>query len=121
MAKAWRDILKKMEVSHQQKEEWEEKHPPITRISSQEADNKRNLQFVGEKAVTCNLPCHGQCIPNEYNHAQGIVNVFRMGIIVKGWENPEEGSPLYFAGTCDLTNGKICVATDEKLRRSVER
>lgn len=63
MAKKWRQVLEKMETEHEKRVDWEETHPPITRVSKQEA-------------VTCNLPCHGNHIPREYDHSQGVVNVF---------------------------------------------
>ena len=121
MAKMWRQVLERAEAEHVKKMEWEEAHPPITLISKQNADGKREIQPVGNDAVTCNLPCHGDCIPREYSHEKGMVNVFNRGISVEGYEDPEEGSASYFATTCDLTDGKLCVATDEILRRAIER
>lgn len=121
MAKKWRQVLERAEAEHEKRMDWEETHPPITRVSKQEADGKRNIQAVGQEAVTCDLPCHGNHIPREYDHTAGIVNVFRKNISVKGWENPPEGDSAYFGTTCDLTRGKVCVATDERLRKAIER
>lgn len=121
MAKSWRLILERVEREGQKKMEWEEEHPAITRISTQEADEKRRIQNVGQEGVTCDLPCHGNNIPETYSHSRGMVNVFERGIRVEGWENPEEGEASYFGSTCNLTNGKVCVATDERLRRAIEQ
>ena len=121
MTKQWRQVLGELETKHKNRMKWEEEHPPITRVSTQEADGKRRIQAVGQEAVTCDLPCQGNHIPNAYSHTRGIVNVRRRGIIVKGWENPVDGEAGYFGTTCDLTDGKICVATDERLRKAIER
>jgi len=99
MAKKWRAILEKLEAEHE----------------------KRRIQAIGKEAVTCNLPCHGNHIPREYGHTREYINVFCRGISVKGWENPPEGDATYYGTTCDLTDGKVCVATDETLRKAVER
>lgn len=121
MATRWRQILEKLEAKHEERVKWEEEHPPITLLSKQEADKKRRIQAVGQEGVTCDLPCHGNNIPGGYSHERGMVNVFDRGIRVEGWENPEEGNSGYFRSTCDLTYGKICVATDERLRRAIEQ
>jgi hypothetical protein len=121
MAKAWRGILQRLEAEAEKRKDWEEKHPPITRMKLIEADDKRRISFVGEKCVACDLPCCGNHIPTEYGHTGYLVNVFHADISFKGWENPSEGDAAYFGVTCDLAEGKICVATDEILRKVVER
>ncbi|MEK7597689.1 MAG: hypothetical protein AAB441_03540 [Patescibacteria group bacterium] len=121
MAKAWRRVLEKSEAENKKRVEWEEGHPPITRISVEEADRQRTLQTIGREAVACDLPCHGNYIPKEYSHTRGMVNVFRRDIIVEGWEKPQEGQPTYFGLICALTLRRICVAKDETLRKAVER
>ena len=121
MAKKWRQILERLEAEDKKRTEWEEEHPPITHISKQEADAKRRIQPVGQESVVCDLPCYGNNIPREYSHTGGMVNVFNKGIIVKGWENPEEGFPAYFGIICALAHGKICVVKDEVLRRAIEK
>jgi hypothetical protein len=110
-----------MEAEHKRQEDREANNPPITRVSVQEADGQRRFHSVGDKCVACNLPCEGNNIPSGYSHKEGVVNVFRAGIIVKGWDNPEEGRSAYFASRCNLAYGKICVTSDETLRKSVER
>ena len=120
MAERWRVILEKLEADHKKRSEWEKEHPPITRISKQEADSQRKLTFIGSEAVTCDLPCHGNNIPGDYSHTHGWVNVFRRGIKVDGWEDPEQGASTYFGIKCGL-NGRICVTTDETLRKAIEK
>lgn len=76
MPQQWRLLLERLEKDHQKKLDWEETHPPITSISVEEADAQRTIEPVGEKAVTCNLPCHGDNIPDRYFHVEGMINVF---------------------------------------------
>jgi hypothetical protein len=120
MAEQWRQILRRVEAQHKQRTDWEETHPPITLISIKEADSIRTLKDVGQEAVTCDLPCHGNYIPNEYGHSSGIVNVFDKGITIEDFENPPEGITVYFGTTCGLTDGKICIARDEILQDSIK-
>lgn len=115
MPKQWRRLLERLESEDQRREEWEEEHPPITRLSPEDADAQRTIKPVGEKAVTCNLPCHGNNVPEKYSHIGQMVNVFNNGMRVEGWEG------MYMGLTCNLTDGKVCVATDERLRKSAER
>lgn len=121
MAKRWRELLERADEEHKKRLDWEETHPPITRITVEAADAQRRIEPVGEKAVTCSLPCYGNYIPARYSHFEGMINVFDWGIRVPGWEAPSEGQPAYMGTTCWLAGGKICVATDETLRRSVEK
>lgn len=121
MATKWRRLLERLEAEHVKKMEWEEEHPPITRISKLEADGKRKIQGVGQEGVTCDLPCYGNNIPGEYGHTLGMINVFSRDIRVEGFGSPREGVACYYGTTCDLTDGKVCVATDVRLRRAIER
>ncbi len=120
MAKLWRQALEKAERQSGERQRWEEEHPPITRISVAEADSQRVFTEIGQNRVSCNLPCVGKYIPGQYSHSSGLVNVFRKGVIVKGWESPQEGYPCYLGPVCDLRN-KICATRDERLRKAVER
>lgn len=121
MAKPWRTILDRSEADSKKRKEWEEDHPPITRISAEEADRQRTLQTIGKDGICCDLPCHGQNIPKEYGHTRGMVNVFRRGIVVEDYENPQGGDSTYFGLICALTLRRFCVTKDEKLRRAVEK
>jgi len=121
MARRWHQIIERLERGLQIRQNWEEAHPPITQISRQEANSKRTLTMVGQEGVACNLPCFGSNIPSEYSHKQEVVNVFNRGIIVEGWNNPEQGQSMYLGATCNLAPGKICVVRDERLRRAIER
>jgi hypothetical protein len=121
MAKPWRRILEQSEAETKKRKDWEEEHPPITRISVEKADSQRNLQIVGKEGVCCDLPCYGPNIPNEYGHTRGMVNVFNRGIVVEGYENPQEGGSTYFGLICALTLRRFCVTRDERLRRAVEK
>ncbi len=121
MTRKWRLLLEKLETENQNRKNWEEEHPPITRISVQEADERRRLTKIGENAVTCDLPCHGPYIPPTYSRTGNMVNIYNRGLKVEGYSDPEEGVSCYFGITCELANGKICVATDPTLRKSIER
>ncbi len=108
--------MEKAERLSSERLRWDEEHPPITRISVAEADAQRVFTEIGQSSVSCNLPCVGNYIPKQYSHSSGLVNVFEKGVIVKGWE----GNGCYFGPVCGVRN-KICAATDERLRKAVER
>jgi hypothetical protein len=121
MTKVWRQALERAEKNYQKRMDWEEKHPPITQIGVIEADSKRKITPVGEHCVKCDLPCNGLNIPSKYGHRGYVVNTYDEGITVPGFEESESGgSAFYLAVTCGLTKGKICIRTDERLRKAVE-
>ena len=121
MPKPWRQIIERLEQEDERKAQYNEEHPPITRISVEEADAQRIIQPVGKEAVSCSLQCFGNNIPKAYSHHGEMVNVFNRGIVVEGYDNPEEGQPAYFGLICALANGRICVTGDERLRRAIEK
>lgn len=93
-----------------------QKNPPITRLTPEQADGSRKLTFVGSEAVKCDLLCHGSYIGERYNRTANDVNATKRGLKVEGFENIP-----YLAVTCRLTENKICVTPDRKLRAAAEK
>lgn len=90
-------------------------------MSSRVRNIIRKFAEIGTHGIICSLPCHGDYVPKDYSRTDGLVNVFKLGITVKGWENPEEGYAAYFGIKCMLQPGKVCVVRDQKLRKVIER
>lgn len=61
-----------------------------------------------------------QCTP-RYSHVGDMINVFGRQIVVPGYDDPRTEEACYLGLTCNLADGKICVAGDELLRTSAER
>lgn len=112
MPRAWRTALERGEKNERERKVWEEDHPPVTRLSVVEADQKRQFEDIGKLGVRCNLPCTGKNIPRDYRHCE-VVDVSRGGIVVSGYEGES-----YFGKKCLIT-GKICIHNDPRVEKAI--
>jgi hypothetical protein len=111
MAKRWRQIFNTLEADAARRKEEEILHPPITRLTPEEANNHRQIKLVGKHCIECNLPCNGEHIPPVYHQTKpGTHDVLKFGIQVEGYES-------YYVILCAVAKlGRVCLTTDETLK-----
>ena len=98
------ELIEKIEAFNDAEQRFIETHPPITSLSVEEADGRRSFDET-KSTVTCDVPCIGNNIPDEYNHRGCDWSLEELQHLIKDGWNISASSRSRMCGI----KGKFCI------------